>query len=121
MRTRQQTEHETAPAPKATRAGWRERRRRRELVDGLRVVARKGAGTGARRQELLVVDRAAAVRTTVLQIAALLDQAPAPDSAACARLGELLRNGCSSPLYNRDVDVSELYATLDFVVGRLAA
>ena len=119
MRTRRQLDSEAAPGPQSTHVGWRQRRNHRVLVDSLRVVARKGAGTGVRRHELLLVDRAAAVRTIVLRIAALLDRARAPDSEACAELDKLLRNGCSSPLYNSDVHVSELYATLDFVLGRL--
>ena len=133
MHTRRNTQFQHAPAPPESGSRLRQRRalRRREklvgarnrraLVDSLRIVARKGAGRGVRRHELLLVDRAAAVRTTVLHIAAQLDQSRAPDAEACSALDELLRNGCASPLYNRDVHVSELFATLDFVVGRLAA
>jgi hypothetical protein len=133
MDTRRDIQPEVAPAPTTLGGRWGQRRkaRRREklvgarnrhaLVDSLRIVARKGAGIGVRRHELLLVDRAAAVRTTVLRIAALLDQSPAPDPEACAELSELMRNGCTSPLYNRDVHISELHATLDFVAGRLAA
>jgi hypothetical protein len=133
MHTRRNTEFQHAPAPPGSGSRLRQRRaaRRREklvgarnrraLVDSLRIVARTGAGRGVRRHELLLVDRAAAVRTTVLHIAAVLDQSRAPDPEACSELEKLLRNGCASPLYNRDVHVSELFATLDFVVGRLAA
>lgn len=121
MHTRRQLELQTAPTPQTTRTSRRQRRKQRELVQSLRVVARKAAGRSVRRHELLLVDRAAAVRTTVLEIAAVLDQATAPDPRVCAELDELLRNGCTSPLYNRDVHVSELYATLEFVAGRLAA
>lgn len=134
MDTRQNTKPDDARAREPAIGGRRRQRhesRRREklagprnrrlLVNSLHTVARKGAGSGVRRHELLLVARAAAVRTTVLHIAALLDQSTAPDPDACAELTTLLRNGCTSPLYNEHVHVSELFATLDFVAGRLAA
>jgi hypothetical protein len=55
--------------------------------------------------------RAAAVRTELLEIAALLEQARDPDPAYAEEVHELLANG-DSPLYHPGVHVSELYATL---------
>ena len=97
MRTKRQVESQAAPAWGRPHPSWRQRRQRKTLVAGLRMVARKGAGRGIHRHELLLLDRAAAVRTTVLQIAALLDQARLPDPEACVELDNLLRNGSSSP------------------------
>jgi hypothetical protein len=66
----------------------------------------------SRRQDVLLHHRAAAVRTELLEIAAMLESAHAPDPACMAQLHELLANGCSSPLYNADIHISELRATL---------
>ena len=58
--------------------------------------------------------RAAAVRTALLEIAALLEQASDPDPALVDEIRELLTDG-NSPLYHRSVHVSELYATLYYI------
>jgi hypothetical protein len=58
--------------------------------------------------------RTAAVRTDLLEIAALLEQARDPDPACVNEIHELLTNG-NSPLYHRTVHVSELYATLYYL------
>jgi len=55
--------------------------------------------------------RAAAVRTDLLEIAALLEHARDPDPACVTAIYELLANR-DSPLYDPRVHVSELYATL---------
>jgi hypothetical protein len=69
----------------------------------------------ARTPEPLLHYRAAAVRTDLLEIAALLEHAHNPDPARVAALHDLLANGCDSPLYNTDVHISELLATLHYV------
>ena len=48
----------------------------------------------------------------LLAIAATLEHAHDPDAACVAQLHELLANGCNSSLYNSDIHVSELRATL---------
>lgn len=65
-----------------------------------------------RRQNVLLHYRAAAVRTELLEIAAMLERAQDPDPACLTQLHGLLANGCDSPLYNPDLHVSELRATL---------
>jgi hypothetical protein len=62
--------------------------------------------------EPLLACRAAAVRTDLLEIAALLEHTDNPDPASVAALQDLLANGCDSPLYNTDIHISELHATL---------
>ncbi len=47
-----------------------------------------------------------------LESAALLEEAPDPDPGCVADLHDLLTDGCASPLYNRDVHLSELCASL---------
>jgi hypothetical protein len=69
----------------------------------------------ARTPEPLLHYRAAAVRTDLLEIAALLEHTHNPDPARAAALHDLLANGCDSPLYNTDIHISELLATLDYV------
>ena len=65
--------------------------------------------------EPLLQYRAAAVRSDLLEIAATLEHANNPDPACVAALHDLLANGCDSPLYNADIHISELHATLDYV------
>jgi hypothetical protein len=57
----------------------------------------------------------------LLEIAALLEHARDPDPACVAELHELLANGCDSPLYNADIHISELQATLHHIRALLAA
>jgi hypothetical protein len=73
----------------------------------------------ARRRETLLHYRVAAVRSDLLEIAALLERAQHPDPASMAALHELLANGCDSPLYNADIHVSELRATLHHIRAAL--
>jgi hypothetical protein len=68
-----------------------------------------------RRREALLHYRAAAVRTSLLEIATLLEHAHNPDPARIAALRDLLANGCDSPLYNPDIHPSELKATLAYI------
>ncbi len=69
----------------------------------------------SRRGETLLVSRVAAVRTDLLQIASLLERTDDPDPMSMGALSELLANGCDSPLYNADIHISELYATLYYI------
>jgi hypothetical protein len=68
-----------------------------------------------RTPEPLLHYRVSAVRTDLLEIAATLEHAQTPDPARVTALHDLLANGCDSPLYNADIHISELYATLDYV------
>lgn len=68
-----------------------------------------------RTREPLLHYRAAAVRSDLLEIAALLEHTHDPDPARVAALHNLLANGCDSPLYNTDIHISELHATLHYV------
>jgi hypothetical protein len=92
----------------------RAERERRVIVQWLRRTARRSDEPHpfVRRRQALLHYRVAAVRTDLLEIAATLERAQDPDQACVATLRELLANGCDSPLYNPDVHVSELRATL---------
>jgi hypothetical protein len=89
----------------------------------LRRLATSGPARDAarRRFELLLHTRVAAVRTDLLEIAALLERAIEPDPWCVSALQHLLTDGCESPLYNPAVHPSELRATLYYVRSRLAA
>jgi hypothetical protein len=122
------------PAPLG-RASWTGRHRqpagsrlfgdraRRRLVKSLRKLAnRRPARDGTcRRFEVLVHERVAPVRGDLLEIAALLEHERHPDPGCLVALHRLLTDGCASPLYNHDVQPSELSATLYYVRMRLAA
>jgi hypothetical protein len=56
--------------------------------------------------------RAAAVRTELLEIAAMVERAQNPDPACLVALHGLLANGCDSPLYNSRVPHSTLLEIL---------
>jgi hypothetical protein len=99
-------------------------RKRRRLVESLRRLARRALEPEDRfrhRTEVLLHGRAAAVRTALLEIADLIEQAADPDPACCAEVWALLRDGCESPLYNPEVHESELLATLYYVRKGLLA
>ena len=96
---------------------WRKRsagRERRVIVQWLRRTASRSDEPHpfVRRRQALLHYRVAAVRADLLEIAATLERAQNPDPACVATLHELLANGCDSPLYNPDIHVSELRATL---------
>jgi hypothetical protein len=74
-----------------------------------------------RRRDALLHYRATAVRTELLEIAAILEHAHNPDPKCVAALRDLLANGCDSPLYNADIHASELRATLHYVRSGLLA
>jgi hypothetical protein len=90
-------------------------RRVRKVVAMLRgIAARAGHGVTPRRNEVLLYERAATVRPELLELAALLEGAEAPDRRCVAALHTLVTSGCDSPLYNWDVHDSELRATLHY-------
>lgn len=109
---------------------WRGRKRarllsareRRILVRWLRRTANRAPDRDPlrRRHEVLLCDRVAVARTDLLQIAVMLEHAHDPDPARIAALRDLLSDGCGSPLYNTDVHISELWATLYYVRSGLA-
>jgi hypothetical protein len=121
----------TPPPTRTTTAGsrgvggwWRRRRaehRRRVIVQWLRRTANRTEQPDpiTRRRQPLLHYRAAAVRTELVEIAAALERAQNPDPASVATLRELLANGCDSPLYNPDIHVSELHATLHHIRAAL--
>jgi hypothetical protein len=126
--------HTTVERGFGTLERWRERsttRKLRRLVSPRqrRVIARWLRRTAdhaeephplARRRQALLHYRVVAVRTDLLEIAAMLEHAQDPDPACVEALRDLLANGCDSPLYNADIHVSELCATLAYVRSGLA-
>jgi hypothetical protein len=92
-------------------------RNRRVIAKWLRRTANRLPGPRplTRIPESLLHYRAAAVPSDLLEIAATLEHANNPDPACVAALHDLLANGCDSPLYNADIHISELHATLDYV------
>ncbi len=113
-----------ATADRSIRERWRLRiveHHRCVIVQWLRRTANRAGAPDpmVRRHEALLHYRVAAVRTELLEIAAVLERADDPDPACVAELHDLLANGCDSPLYNPDIHVSELRATLHYVRARL--
>jgi hypothetical protein len=92
-------------------------RNRRVLARWLRRTARTAVDRDPirRRRDVLLHYRAAAVRTDLLEIAALLEHANSADSVCIEALHALLANACDSPLYNANIPFSELQETLDHV------
>lgn len=87
-----------------------------------RTVVRADERDPIRRRSLpLMCDRVAAVRTDLLEIAALLDHVDDPDHCIVAPLRSLLANGCDSPLYNDEFHISELRAALYYIRQQLHA
>lgn len=95
-------------------------RNRRVLAQWLRRTARDANDRDPirRRHDVLLHYRAAAVRTELLEIAALLERAHDPDPICVAALHQLLANG-DSPLYHPGIPAAELRATLDYVRAEL--
>jgi hypothetical protein len=114
-------------SPAERKLGIHERRRERTAARKRRVLARWLRRTAnrpppdpiARCREPLLHHRAAAVRSELLEIATMLERTPDPDPAIIAQLHNLLANGCDSPLYNPDIHVSELRATVHYLRARL--
>lgn len=93
---------------------------RLQLVKGLRGASRRGATAGrARRYEVLLCARAAAVRSDLLEVAATLERVTNPDPSTLTTLRWLLTDGCTSPLFHPDVPMADLVATLEMVQAEL--
>lgn len=88
-------------------------RDRRNLAKSLRLAA--NSNPNHRRFSVLLTDRAAAVREELRELATVLELADAPDPSWVAEIHALVSDACKSPLYNRDVHVSELLATLYYL------
>jgi hypothetical protein len=72
-----------------------------------------------RRYVFVLVDRVADVRDDLLEVADLIEQAATADPRCLAEVRRLLTSGCDSALYNPDIHVSELHASLYFLRCRL--
>ncbi|HJS95545.1 MAG TPA: hypothetical protein VJ741_14880 [Solirubrobacteraceae bacterium] len=64
---------------------------------------------------VLLTDRAAAVRDELLELALILEHADDRDASWVLAIHKLLTDGCLSPLYNPDIHMSELRATLYYL------
>jgi hypothetical protein len=103
---------------------WRKRRadrKRRVLIKWLRRTANYTdlRQPFARRRQTLLSHRAGAVRSELLQIAAALEHTHDPNPSSLIELHQLLANGCDSPLYNPDIHISELHATVHYLRAEL--
>ena len=108
---------------------WRERsaernrarlvsdRNRRMLAQWLRRTAETALDPDPirRRRDVLLHYRAAAVRTDLFEIAALLEHAYNADPISVKALRGLLADGANSPLYNAKIPFAELESTLNYV------
>jgi len=93
------------------------RRTRRRLAASARRAATRGPRPS--RHTILLHDRAAAVKEALLELAMMLEYAGDLDASWISETNKLLTDGCDSPLYNRDIHVSELWALLYYLrVGR---
>jgi hypothetical protein len=103
------------------RTRWISARERRVIARWLRRTADVAPDPHPilRRQDPLLHGRAAAVHGELLELAALVERVDDPDPACMAELHSLLADGCDSPLYNSEIHVSELRATLYWVRARL--
>ncbi len=90
-------------------------RNRRRLVASLRRAATYDSTES--RRTIVLVDRVAAVRHELLEIASVLEHADDLDPSWVSAIHGLLTDGCESPLLNRDVHISELLATLYYLRG----
>jgi hypothetical protein len=110
---------------------WRERsaqrkrarrvsaRNRRVLAKWLRRTANHARATDSTLEEPLHY-RAAAVRTELLELAAILEHAHDPDPASVAALRDLLANRRGSPLYNPNIPAADLDEALQRIRTGLA-
>lgn len=72
------------------------------------------------RRDVLLYERIMQARAALLDIADTLECTDEPEPGCIATLHELLTDGCKSPLYNPDIHISELRATLYYVRSSLA-
>lgn len=118
--------HARAPGVLARWQGRRAQRKRARLIDARnrRVLAkwlRRTANHGIdpdpirRRYDALLHYRAAAVRTDLLEIAALLERANDPNPDCVTALHDLLAHNGHSPLYDPTIAFSELEAALHYI------
>jgi hypothetical protein len=92
------------------------------VIKGLRSVARHcTVSARAQRFEVLLCDRAYAVRGDLLRVAALVDIAAEPDPATVLTMRRLLTDGCTSPLYNPAIPVERLHQVLEDAITALVA
>jgi hypothetical protein len=97
---------------------WKQRRllstrtRRRLAATARRAATYRG---GPSRYSLLLQDRAAAASEELLDVALILERAGELDASWMREAHKLLTDGCGSPLYNPDIHVSELWATLYYL------
>jgi hypothetical protein len=100
-------------------------KRRRDItlvIQGLRSVARHcTVSARAQRFEVLLCDRASAVRGELLRVAALADIAAEPDPDTVLTIRWLLTDGCTSPLYNPAIPAERLHQVLQDAIIALAA
>jgi hypothetical protein len=90
-------------------------RNRRRLARQLRQTARDANERRIRPgPEVLLHDRASAVRFELLEVADLLERADDPDPNFVTDIHLLLANG-ESPLYHPEIHVSELHAALYYI------
>jgi hypothetical protein len=82
-------------------------RNRRVLAKWLRRTANHAHATDSTLEEPLHY-RAAAVRTELLELAAILEHAHDPDPASVAALCDLLADSRGSPLYNPNIPAADL-------------
>ena len=101
---------------------WRSRQPLANLAASLRRAADRGQqrDRAGRKFDVLLLDRVAAVRPELLELADSLERSREPNPAAVADLRRLLTDGCRSPLYNPDIHISELRATLYYLRAGLA-
>jgi hypothetical protein len=68
------------------------------------------------RHTVLLHDRVALVRDQLLELALMLEHGGNLDGSWVLAVHRLLTDGCESPLYNPDVHISELRATLYYLL-----
>ena len=88
-------------------------RQRRRLASSLRRAANCVATPS--RHTVLIPDRVAAVRDELLELALILEHSGALDASWVLAVHKLLTDGCKSPLYNSEIHISELRATLYYL------
>jgi hypothetical protein len=124
MRNRSTVEHTKSAILPRWRARLSERKRRRLVsMRKRRLLARSMRRVADctptnSRHVLLLQDRVASVRHELRDLALMLEHADTLDASSVLAVHNLLTDGCESPLYNRDVHISELWATLYYLRGR---
>jgi hypothetical protein len=88
-------------------------RERRRLASSLRRAA--SCVSTPSRHTVLLPDRAAAVRDELLELALILEHSGDLDASWVSAVHKLLTDGCESPLYNSEIHISELRATLYYL------